>query len=116
MPMIIPPVPRNVKFLFMNVVTMVAAFLLGVGLVGRGLWVKARGGPVVIRRSGRTWRTPGRAAAFWALIGCGLLSTGFLWLGGLVGIFGGQRPLVADDVAFWFGLAPPAFCAVALLA
>ncbi|MEV6631624.1 hypothetical protein AB0M54_12820 [Actinoplanes sp. NPDC051470] len=92
----------------MDVVLMAVSLALGLGFVGRGLWVLARGGPLVIRSTGRFWPTPGRAAAFWLLIGSGPLVGGLLRAGG-------QAGLIGLGVAFWLGWLPLALCAIGVI-
>jgi hypothetical protein len=91
-----------------DVVMLAASFALALGFVGRGVWTVFTGGPLVIKSTGRCWRTPGRAGAFWLLIGSGLLVSGFLRIAGRAGYIGA-------DAGFWLSLLPYACCGLALI-
>src|SRR3954454_21551011 len=93
----------------MDVVMTVLGLGGGLVFVARGLWVGLRGGPLVVKSTGRVWSSAGRAAAFWLLIGIALLVGGLLRIGTWVGVIGSVVGLV-------LGFVPLALCFLAVIA
>ena len=81
----------------------------GLTFVGRGVWTALRGGPFVTKSGGRGWSTAGHAAAFWLLLGGGLLLVGVLPIGKRMGVIG-------IDTAFWIGFVPLGLLCLAAVA
>jgi hypothetical protein len=92
----------------MDVVAVVLCAVGGLAFVGRGLHVLLRGGPLVVKSTGRVWRTAGRAGSFWLLLGSALLVGGLLRVGARAGFIGA-------DAGFWISLVPAGLACLAVI-
>ena len=92
----------------MNLAMTVLSLTGGLAFAGRGLWTWHRGGPLMVKSTGRVWASTGHAAAFWLLIGSGMTAAGLLRLGASAGLIGA-------DAGFWLGPLPLAPCAAAVI-